>query len=153
MTDFWGQVVLRYVQAPEIGHRPVSAHRVGFELMVLEDHAVAVPTRRVSPAIVELQDLVDFARSRQQLLAPTVDRIVVDIDDAYLDAPDWTTLIDEWAELGASGIGGCCRIQPGHIAEVYPLKIVPSPAGRDLPAFMIWHYSTIWPRVTGVNIP
>ena len=33
-------------------------------------------------------------------------------------APDWTTLIDEWAELGASGIGGCCRVQPGHIAEM-----------------------------------
>ena len=28
-----------------------------------------------------------------------------------------------------------------HFAQAYPLKIVPSPAARDLPVFMIWHKS------------
>ena len=31
---------------------------------------------------------------------------------------DLVTFVEEWAELGATGIGGCCRIQPGHIAEI-----------------------------------
>ena len=42
--------------------------------------------------------------------------------------PDWTTLIDEWAELGASGIGGCCRVQPGDIAEMRS-RLVPLGTG------------------------
>ena len=30
----------------------------------------------------------------------------------------FATLVEEWAELGATGIGGCCRIQPPDIVEV-----------------------------------
>jgi len=34
-------------------------------------------------------------------------------------------LVDEWAELGATGIGGCCRIQPLDIAEMRS-RLVPT---------------------------
>jgi homocysteine S-methyltransferase len=38
------------------------------------------------------------------------------------------TLVDEWAELGATGIGGCCRTQPLDIAEMRS-RLVPTGTG------------------------
>jgi homocysteine S-methyltransferase len=32
--------------------------------------------------------------------------------------PDWATLSQEWAALGATCIGGCCRVGPSEITEI-----------------------------------
>lgn len=42
-------------------------------------------------------------------------------DKTWIPAPtpgDWPALAREWAERGASGIGGCCRVRPETIADM-----------------------------------
>ena len=42
--------------------------------------------------------------------------------------PDWSTLTREWAGLGASGVGGCCRGPPETIGEMRS-RLIPAGAG------------------------
>jgi len=57
------------------------------------------------PIIVYPNSGEDYDASRK-IWTPASDRI------------DWEDLIEEWKNLGVSGIGGCCRFQPDHIAKI-----------------------------------
>ena len=92
------------------------------ELCAAEPQAAAVGINCTAPEhISSLIGEIRKAKEKPIIVYPNSGEGYDAVDKRWTPAPrpvDWVTLIDEWAELGASGIGGCCRIQPHHIADV-----------------------------------
>ncbi len=68
--------------------------------------------------------LIDEARTgtdKPVLVYPNSGEAYDAVDKKWRSAPSsipWEEAVGDWVRRGASGVGGCCRVGPGRIAEI-----------------------------------
>lgn len=131
-----------YAWVEPIEHPEFISHQMGTireVCLVRNDH----PTVKDSLTIKQYADLDHIILDMSEKYGPSsVDRELWSHDLKRKNALSVHTYFDVPSILATSDM--VCSV-PQQLArrfcEAYPLKIVPSPIGRDLPAFLIWHKS------------
>ena len=108
------------------------------ELCAAEPRVAAVGINCTAPAYVSsLIGEIRKAKPKPIVVYPNSGDAYDAVDKTWTPAAhpvDWMALAYEWAELGAAGIGGCCRVQPNHISELRSGLLPPGTgSGSDTP--------------------
>ena len=103
------------------------------ELCAAEPRVAAVGVNCTSPD--HISSLIGEARKAKPkpiIVYPNSGERYDPVHKKWVSAPsetDWRVLANEWAELGAAGIGGCCRILPDDITKMRSRLLSPTPDG------------------------
>jgi homocysteine S-methyltransferase len=93
------------------------------ELCAAEQRVAAIGVNCIAPALVSsLIGEIRKARPKPVIVYPNSGETYNAESKEWAPSPRLSppvmTLLEEWVELGAAGVGGCCRIQPDGIAEM-----------------------------------
>jgi len=94
-----------------------AAMACGREPQVAAVGVNCIPPELVLPHIDELRR----GTKKPILVYPNLGERYDASDKVWRSSPSsmaWETVVPEWALRGANGIGGCCRVGPGKIAEI-----------------------------------